>query len=102
MTAKYAKKRAQPQIADFVVSQTSKLTNLTCEKLITHFSSLNRDWDAQLQSLLIDEVKDAVNSVVALRHFIAHGQAADITFERISRYYTQVKRVVEECEKMTD
>jgi hypothetical protein len=101
ITAKYARERSQPQIADYVIIQTSRLANLNCEKLIKHFASLNRDWTPTLNALLVDETKDAVNSVVALRHSIAHGQAADVTFERIFQYYVQVKRVVTEIERMT-
>ncbi|WP_147328120.1 HEPN domain-containing protein [Duganella sp. BJB476] len=99
-TAKYVKERSQPQIADFVVSQTNRITNLNCEKITKHYVALNKNWQKLLDELLVDEAKDAINSIVALRHSIAHGQSADVTYERVSRYYKQVKRVIFEIDTM--
>lgn len=95
-SADFARARASPAIANFVVKGTSRLMNLSSNKLKEHLLAFDAQWETQLNALLSDETKDAVDSVVALRHGIAHGQAADVTFERISRYYKEVKRVVAE------
>ena len=69
------------------------MTNLGSNNLLTHLLSFDPSWEPKLDLLIADEAKDAIDSVVALRHRIAHGQSADITFERIARYYGQVVRV---------
>lgn len=43
----------------------------------------------------MDEYKAAVDSVVALRHQIAHGANGGITMARIREYYDRVGYVVE-------
>ena len=101
ITADYARCRAQPQIADFVIEKTDRLTNLTCEKLAIHFSSLNKEWVVILEKILVNEAKEAINSVVSLRHLIAHGKSADITLARLSKYYTEIKKVLKALQEMT-
>lgn len=99
-TAQYAQSRADPTVSNFVVKNTSRISNLTCDKIREHMTSFDRRWQDRLDALLVDETKDAVNSVVALRHGVAHGQPADITYERITRYYGEVKRVVAVIEEL--
>lgn len=101
ITANYARSRSQPQIADFVIEKTDRLTNLNCEKLTIHFSSLNKKWAETLEKILVNEAKDAINSVVSLRNLIAHGKAADITFARLSNYYAEIRKVLEAFQEMT-
>jgi hypothetical protein len=44
---------------------------------------------------LVDERKDAVDSVVSLRNSIAHGQSVGITYIRVLRYYEQIQKVID-------
>ena len=50
----------------------------------------------RLDLVLVDEFKDAVDSIVSLRNAIAHGGAAGITYSRIKGYYALVQRVIDE------
>jgi hypothetical protein len=43
---------------------------------------------------LVDDVKDAVDSVVNLRNTIAHGGTVGVTYRRVLGYYELVKKVV--------
>jgi len=99
-TAQYAKKRSQPVISNYVIKATNRVTNLTTEKLKEYLLAFDGSWQAQLDTLLADETKDAINSIVALRHSVAHGQPADVTFERVYHYYARVKQVVVALEQM--
>lgn len=96
--AQYASLRANKPVANFVIQSTSRLTNLTSERLTSHLTSFDTAWKSKLDLIFVDETKDAINSVIALRHSIAHGLPADVTFERVTRYYLQVKKVVDEIE----
>ncbi|MDR6741091.1 hypothetical protein J2X56_003115 [Herbaspirillum sp. 1173] len=98
--AHYARSHATPSVANYVIKDTERVTNLTTEKLKKLFSSFDKNWETTIDEFLIDEKKDAVNSVISLRHAIAHGQSADITYERIYRYYQQVCEVVAELERL--
>jgi hypothetical protein len=98
--AEYAKRRAQPSVANFVVKATSRLSSLKASSLKEQLLAFDASWQDELDALIVDEVKDAIDSVVSLRHGIAHGQGFDITFERISRYYVEVSKAVVSIERM--
>lgn len=98
--AKYVRQRSQPAISNFVIKTTERVMNLKTENLIKHLVKFDPTWQAQLEAILADEAKDAINSVVTLRHTIAHGASADITYERISRYYAAIKRTLLEIDAM--
>jgi hypothetical protein len=99
-TTAYASNRADKCVANYVTRSVNRLTNLDSEKIKEHLLKFDQSWEAPLNALLADEVKDAINSVVALRHQIAHGQPADITIGRILGYYNKISRVVVELEKL--
>lgn len=101
-TAEYVTRRADKRVANFVTRTTNRLTNLDAEKIKEHLLKFDPNWESTLESLLIEEVKDAINSILALRHRVAHGQSADITIARVKVYYKQVIRAVKEIEEMMD
>lgn len=96
--AEYATRRATPTVANYVAKVSGRLTNLKSNTLRDCLLAFDPSWEGALEALLTGEAKDAVDSVVSLRHGIAHGQPADVTFERIARYYKEVVRVVAEIE----
>jgi hypothetical protein len=98
--AEYVRFRASPTVANFAIKSTDRISNLNTDRILGFLISFDPSWEVPLNALLVDEVKDAINSVVALRHGIAHGQPGDLTYERIARYYGQVKRAIAEIEKL--
>jgi hypothetical protein len=44
---------------------------------------------------LIDERKESVNSLVALRHKIAHGESVGTSLSQVKAYYQTIREVVE-------
>lgn len=101
-TAVYVSNRADRRVTNFVTRSTNRLTNLDTEKIKEHLLKFDPTWQSNLDSLLIDEVKDAINSVVALRHRIAHGQSADVTISRIKGYYKQISRLIQDLEELME
>ena len=72
-------------------------TNANTERIVQLFGSFSTDWQKDLELHLVDEYKDAVDSIVALRHSVAHGGHAGITMARVQDYYDRVKHVVNHC-----
>lgn len=101
-TADFVKRRAHTVVANYVVKGTDRIANLKTTKLKEHLVAFDPSWQLQLDALLTDEAKDAIDSVVALRHGIAHGQPADVTFERIARYYSEIKRTIAAIQQLLD
>jgi hypothetical protein len=91
----HARRCGGPTLQKYVEATTKKFTNANAEKLKSLLGSFDSDWRLALDVILIDELKDAVDSVVSLRHAIAHGNTATVTYHRINDYYERVQKVVD-------
>lgn len=84
-----------PTLQRFVEQQTKRFTNANSHKILELLGSFNQDWRNQIDQFLKDDLKDAVDSIVALRNAIAHGNSVGLTYQRISDYYGRVQTVIE-------
>lgn len=96
--ASYAKSKASPGVARYVERQLSGFTNANAEKLCALAGAFDSGWRDDLVEYLAGERKDAIDSVVANRHLVAHGQDVGITYARIARYFEHAKDIVAEVE----
>lgn len=94
-TAEYVRKRSNPVVTNYVVRSIKNLTNLKTEKLRQHLLVFDSTWQASVDKLLAEERKDAIDSLVDLRHGIAHGQPDDVTLVRVESYYKEIVKVVD-------
>lgn len=90
----YAQRRSAPQVAYFVERQLEYWTNPNTEKIVQLLGDFNADWRIEAEAYLVDEKKAAVNSLVALRHKIAHGDSVGTSLAQINQYYLTVLEVV--------
>lgn len=93
-TVEYVRSRSSETVTNHVSRSIINLTNLKAEKLTSHLLSFDSSWKPTLDTLIADERKAAIDSVVALRHGIAHGKPGDITIARMSSYYADICRVM--------
>lgn len=91
----YVSQKTHPTISNYVDSSISNVTNLKTEKLSKFLNSFNSEWKDKFETTLTDEEKDSINSVVANRHQIAHGQNVSVSYVRVNDWYKNVKKVVE-------
>jgi hypothetical protein len=89
-----AQKRSAPEIALFVERQLEYWTNPNCDKIITLFGDFSPTWRKHAEDYLVDERRAAVNSLVALRHKIAHGESVGTSLGQIKAYYATVLDLV--------
>jgi len=97
-----AQRRSAPEIALFVERQLEYWTNPNCERLVQLLGSFSPDWRQAAESHLIDERKAAINSLVSLRHKIAHGESVGTTLGQVKGYYATVLDVVEFLTDLVD
>jgi hypothetical protein len=90
----YATRKSAPPVAAYVSHNLGRFANPNTERLLQLVGSFNADWRASVKDYVIDERKDAVDSVVALRNQIAHGESVGVTYARIKAYYEAVRDVV--------
>jgi hypothetical protein len=72
-----------------------KFTSANTQNIIELLGSFDADWRLDLEGYLVDEHKDAINSVVSLRHTIAHGRYVGVTMAGVRNYYDRVKSVID-------
>ena len=92
----YASRTSSPATKGYVDYHLGHFTNATSKKLIELFGRFDANWARTLATVLVDEKKDAIDSVIANRHLIAHGHSVGLSLGRIDQYYTRVQTVVEE------
>jgi hypothetical protein len=90
-----AQRRSAPEIALFVERQLDWWTNPNCDKIVQLLGDFNDDWRNAAAGYLTDERKAAVNSLVSLRHRIAHGESVGTSLVQVRSYYAVVLQVVE-------
>ena len=95
LVREYVRFHAQPAVQRHVELRLRRFQNAKADRLIELLGSFNPDWRADLECYLVDERKDAVDSIVDLRNTISHGRFVGITMSRARGYYGRVKNVVD-------
>jgi len=95
LVLEHARNAGRPSLQRFVELKTRRFTNANAQRLKDLLGSFDTDWRGSLETLLVDDLKDAVDSIVGLRNRIAHGDSVGVTFQRVSDYYRRIQRVVE-------
>jgi hypothetical protein len=96
----YARDKADPRVTRYVERQLAGFTNANAEKLCQLAGAFDAKWREELGTYLEGERKDAIDSVVANRHQIAHGQDVGITYIRIKDYFDHIKDAIDYLEAL--
>jgi hypothetical protein len=90
----YARTKANPHVARYVERQLDGFTNANAAKLCQLSGAFKAEWGTDLEAYLEGQRKDALDSVIANRHNIAHGRSVGLTYVRIKEYYEQAQDIV--------
>lgn len=91
----YSENKSAPALASFITRKVNNVTNLKHNNIVSLLESFSLDWAQAYESNVTDEQKDAVTSVVANRHLIAHGKNVGITYASVKKYYDDIIPTVE-------
>ena len=94
----YTRRAAAPNIVNFVEGELKFFQNAKMEKIIALAGSFSLAWAEELKGASEGAVKDAVDSIVANKNSIAHGESVGITVARVQRYYERTLEVLETIE----
>ena len=72
-----------------------QVTNLNTQRLIDVVGTLDPAWRSELEKFIVDEYKDALDGIVALRNSVAHGRYVGVTLSRANEYYIRVKKIID-------
>ena len=96
--SEYTKPRSHGSVSGFVVGRLKRFTNANTEKIGNMLNNFNQDWKSSFDSMLTEERRSAINSIVANRNLIAHGISTSISLRNVSEYYVRCKDVINEIE----
>lgn len=91
----YVSSRAHPNISQYINKNVQKLTNLNSQKIGDLLNSFNDEWKSNFLSMITDEEREAINTIVTNRHNIAHGRDVGLTISSVKTYYERVIHAVE-------
>lgn len=96
----YVTRTSSGPISNYARSRLATIQNPKADKFIEVARNFDAAWAAGLQSFLGDEGrKEAVDSIMNVRHQIAHGKDVGITYARISEYLKKAEDVIEFIEQ---
>jgi hypothetical protein len=91
----FTQRRSSPEIAAFVERELEHWTNPNTNKVAVLLGAFSPEWGKKAEEYLINERKESVNSLVALRHQIAHGESVGTSLSQVKAYYETILEVVE-------
>ena len=87
----YSNNKASQPLANFVQRKIRMVTNLKKNNIVDLLNSFNPEWGTKFLEKITDKQIDAIDSVVANRHQIAHGKNIGITYVTMKNYYVDIK-----------
>lgn len=93
--------RAAPEVHRYAERRLTRIRNPNATDLAVLAGDFKAEWRTEVERLLSDPRKAAVDSVVANRHQIAHGRSVGIGLVEISNYYAEIQQVVRGLAEIT-
>ena len=95
--SEYSKKKVPNEINRFLTVKFKDITNLKSSRFEEVLTSFSVDWANEFRQYLEDheQKKASLDSVIAQRHSIAHGQPSTISMGSMTQYYEDVKSIVD-------
>lgn len=93
----HVQSKATSEIATYVVRDIEGVQNPKAEKIIKVLRCFSDNWAEAMEKYLAANpaVKDAIDSLMANRHLIAHGRPCSISIGRVSDYFEQADQAID-------
>ena len=92
----FAGRAASKPVANYAVSILSKIQNPNMHRFIETAHRFKSGWAADLEEFAsINGRREAINSIIANRHEIAHGRNSGITLAQVRGYLDKAVEVLE-------
>lgn len=94
---KRVQQKSAPEIQRFVLQSLDAIQNPKAERFSKVVRSFDPKWGDSLDQYFIDnvDVKEAIDSLMANRHQIAHGKSCSISVGRVAGYFKSANRAIE-------
>ena len=92
----YARSCANPSVANYVEASLGRIQNPKADRFLQIARAFNVEWQESLEHYLSEDGrKDAIDSIMANRHLIAHGKDSGISLARVADYLGKCVQVIE-------
>jgi len=104
LTSAFAYGRSDPRVAEYVASKVARTSNLGGNELIAVLKTFDQKWATAMEQFFDadPDAKDALDSIVAGRHRIAHGHDHGVSPNTVKAWFVAVDRVVAKLEEIVD
>lgn len=96
--SQYSLKKASAPVGRYAAASVQRMQNVSSDKVFQLVGGFDPAWREALEAFMVDERKDAVDSIVANRNAISHGNPTGITYATVRRYYELVLEVLDYLE----
>ena len=97
----WATKFSSTTISDFFEKYLDRMfRNPNIDNVKKILGNINPTWAARLESILTQEEKDALNSIVTNKNYLSHGQTCLVTLMEVEQYYFKSKPVLQKIDNI--
>ncbi len=96
----HARREGAPTLQRFVERKTSRYTSANPERIKELLGSFSQDWRRKIETIMVDEIRDAITSIIKNRHLIAHGRSSDITLGQVRAYYQNAQVLIDGIQEL--
>ena len=94
--SEFVRNAASESVANFAISGLLRVRNPKSQRFIDTAGAFKSEWAGELERFLAENGrKDALDSVMANRHIIAHGRNVGITVSRVKGYLDRCIELIE-------
>ncbi|MBF0318646.1 MAG: hypothetical protein HQL01_02405 [Nitrospirae bacterium] len=94
--SEFSRKKAHPYITNYVTNSLDDFMNPKMEKILKLIGSFDKKWKEDIEDYVEKEGrKDAIDSIVANRNQIAHGEYVGLSLAPMINYYKKASEVLE-------
>ena len=90
----YSSNKSHKRVARYVDSKLSYFQSADMDNIFQLVDSFDHDWFEELNISLDESIKSSVDSVVYIRHVLAHGGDHGISGYRLFEYYNKINDLI--------
>ena len=96
----FCRRAASPPVSNFSATALGRIQNPKSQAFLKVSGAFNKSWATALETFIEDDGrKEAINSIMANRHLVAHGRDSGITVARVNEYLGKAIDVLEFVEQ---
>lgn len=92
--SEYCISHSHPNVGNYSDNQLDGFQNANMEKILTLAGAFCPQWRLELEEFTKETIKGSVDSLVANRHLLAHGESVGVTISTVKHQYEDVLQLV--------